>query len=73
MTVKLVPFTSHKIGVTEYIITSGQYAGWKIQITPILKSVTLKGVSPDGSPDFAINIADVSTPIPPAAEEEDHR
>jgi len=73
MVEKMLSFAADKIAASEYQITSLNFRGWKIHITPILKKVILTGVSEDGSPITQLSIEFVTTPIPPMEKEEDNR
>ena len=57
----------------EYIITNGQFKGWKIQLIVFMKKVVLTGVNSDGSPILQLTHEVHSTPVPPEDLLEDNR
>ena len=62
---ELVGFEPEKMPTNKYVVTSGQFKGWHINLTAVLRKAVFVGVSDDGSPKFDLSYDMISTPTPP--------
>jgi hypothetical protein len=60
-----VGFEPVKMSTNKYVVTSGQFKGWHINMTTVLRKAVFVGVSDDGSPKFDLTYDIISTPTPP--------
>ena len=70
---KLVSFKMIEPVHGEYMITSEQFKGWRMQLTVVMKKVVLTGVNSDGSPILQLTYEVHSTPVPSDDLLEDNR